>query len=222
MERHFALPITIAALLHAGLLFGNRASPAPGESPPAQPHKAWPPVPIEVIEMPRPERTDADSAPPKGSTEVERPVLPERPAPLHADDFRIDVPRELPPAKFKVTVIDPRMPGSPVGPDDGRGLAGGPLSATLLDAPPRARLQAPPQYPFEARHGGRGGEVLVEFVVDEAGRVLEPRVVRSLDPIFDEPTLRAVAKWRFEPGKRHGVIVRFRMAVPVVFNLNDN
>ena len=33
--------------------------------------------------------------------------------------------------------------------------------------------------------------------------------------------LRAVAKWRFEPGRRHGQIVRFRMVVPIHFSLNE-
>ena len=55
------------------------------------------------------------------------------------------------------------------------------------------------------------------YVVDEAGHVLDPHVVRSSEPIFEAPTLRAVAKWRFEPGQVHGRPVRFRMAVPVAF-----
>ena len=90
-----------------------------------------------------------------------------------------------------------------------------------LDNEPRTRVRVPPHYPMAAKQEGRGGEVLVEFVVDEAGRVLNPRVVRSTDRIFEEPTLRAVSKWRFEPGRRLGQIVRFRMSVPVVFNLNE-
>jgi protein TonB len=39
--------------------------------------------------------------------------------------------------------------------------------------------------------------------------------------MFEEPTLRAVAKWQFEPGRRDGRIVKFRMTVPVLFNLNE-
>ncbi|MEO5961553.1 MAG: energy transducer TonB, partial [Opitutaceae bacterium] len=66
------------------------------------------------------------------------------------------------------------------------------------------------------------GEVLVNFMVDEAGRVSEARVVRSSDSVFEEPTLRAVSKWRFEPGRVHGDLVRFRMSVPVVFSLKED
>lgn len=90
-----------------------------------------------------------------------------------------------------------------------------------LDNQPRTRVQVAPQYPHAARAQGLTGEVWVEFVVDESGRVLNPRVVRASDRIFEEPTLRAVAKWRFEPGRHLGQVVRFRMSVPVVFNLNE-
>jgi protein TonB len=59
----------------------------------------------------------------------------------------------------------------------------------------------------------------VEFVVDEAGRVMHPFVVRSSRAGFEAPTLRAVEKWRFEPGKKDGRAVRFRMQIPVTFSL---
>jgi protein TonB len=62
---------------------------------------------------------------------------------------------------------------------------------------------------------------MVEFVVDESGNVLNPRVVSSSDRAFEENTLRAVAKWKFEPGRRDGRTVRFRMSVPVVFKLGE-
>ena len=104
----------------------------------------------------------------------------------------------------------------------GTALFGGPIvSGDLLDNPPRTRFQASPLYPFQAKREGTSGEVLVDFMVDEQGRVVEPRVVKSSHPMFDEPTLRAVAKWQFEPGRRDGRIVKFRMTVPVLFNLNE-
>ena len=79
-----------------------------------------------------------------------------------------------------------------------------------------------PVYPFDAKRNGLTGEVFVEFTVDEEGAVISPRVVRSSDRIFEDATLRAVSRWRFEPGRRANQIVRFRMAVPVVFNLNES
>ena len=101
------------------------------------------------------------------------------------------------------------------------GVSAGPVRSDLLDNAPRTRTQIAPVYPYEAKVNGRPGEVVVEFIVDESGRVLEPRVVRSTDPIFEAATVRAVSKWRFEPGRRDGRVVRFRMAVPVAFALNS-
>jgi protein TonB len=95
------------------------------------------------------------------------------------------------------------------------------VSRDQLDNSPRTRFQVAPVYPFQAKSSGQNGEVMVEFVVDESGNVLNPRVVSSSDRAFEENTLRAVAKWKFEPGRRDGRTVRFRMSVPVVFKLGE-
>ena len=90
-----------------------------------------------------------------------------------------------------------------------------------MDNPPRTRFQTAPIYPHVAKLAGMRGEVLVDFLVDDRGRVVDPRVVASSDRMFEEPTLKAVAKWQFEPGRRGGKIVSFRMRVPVIFNLAE-
>jgi len=106
--------------------------------------------------------------------------------------------------------------------DVGIGTKGAPIiAAHLLDNPPNARYRVAPTYPFEAKRSGQAGEVVVEFTVTERGEVISPRVVRSTDAVFEAPTLRAVAKWRFDPGKKDGRPVRFRMMIPIVFNLTE-
>ena len=45
-----------------------------------------------------------------------------------------------------------------------------------------------------------GGEVLIEFIVDERGLVTRPSVVRSTPP-FTQMVLGAMASWRFEPAR---------------------
>jgi len=42
-------------------------------------------------------------------------------------------------------------------------------------------------------------------------------VQNSTDPIFEGPALAAIKQWKFEPGKRKGEPVRFRMRVPITF-----
>jgi len=81
--------------------------------------------------------------------------------------------------------------------------------------------QIAPHYPLSALHNNLAGQVTVQFWVDENGRVHEPRVISASSSEFEEPTLRAVAQWRFEPGRKDGQITRFEMAVPVEFHVND-
>lgn len=59
--------------------------------------------------------------------------------------------------------------------------------------------------------------VHVVFVVDQRGRVEQPTVQNASDPSFEAPAIAAVRQWRFEPGKRNGQPVRFRMRVPITF-----
>lgn len=48
-----------------------------------------------------------------------------------------------------------------------------------LDRQPRPTFQARPQYPFELRRAGIGGEATVDFVVDPNGNVLNAHAVKS-------------------------------------------
>jgi protein TonB len=61
------------------------------------------------------------------------------------------------------------------------------------------------------------GTVYIVFLVDEEGRVQNPVVQQSPDPVFDRAALDAIKKWKFEPGKRNGKPVRFRMRQPITF-----
>ncbi|MBN1974651.1 MAG: energy transducer TonB [Sedimentisphaerales bacterium] len=61
------------------------------------------------------------------------------------------------------------------------------------------------------------GSVEIIFIVDENGHVTEPRVRNSSDAAFEKPAMAAVKRWVFEPGKKSGKAVRFRMLVPISF-----
>jgi protein TonB len=89
------------------------------------------------------------------------------------------------------------------------------FSLADLDQPPRATYQPNPSRDPKTRK--LEGTVYVLFVVDADGRVQDPKVHRSSEPAFDRAALAAVKKWRFEPGKRNGQPVQFRMRVPITF-----
>jgi protein TonB len=170
---------------------------------------------------PPPETLDLEQATAvrKGSPEALRPTLEET--------FAKSSIFEMPPTETRriVDVHPDRIVPGPWGTPDGIADVGADPGAIIgvafLDHVPATRVRVPPAYPPEARQRGLSGEVLVEFVVSEAGRVLHPHIVRASDPLFEAATLRAVEKWRFEPGRKNGKLVRYRMAVPVVFNLED-
>lgn len=220
MNDNFFLPICFAAAAHGALLFGFTKTPR-ALAPSAEKTETKY-FELREAEEPVPEIADTKPADAAPRSEPSAPQLPRGPEPLHVDVTSLITMK--PPAFQRVDASDIRriddFTGGPVGKGDKPPL-GDVLSSIHLDNTPRTRFQATPTYPFEARRTGTPGEVHVEFVVDERGRVIDPRVVYSSNRIFDEPTLRAVAKWQFEPGRRNGKTVKFRMTVPVMFNLNE-
>jgi len=90
------------------------------------------------------------------------------------------------------------------------------FSIADLDQKPRAVYQPSPTITKEVRKK-TPGTVYIVFVVDQNGRVESALVQQSTDPVFEKPALAAVKQWKFEPGKRNGQPVRFRMRVPITF-----
>lgn len=84
---------------------------------------------------------------------------------------------------------------------------------------PRPISKQPPVYPPAMFWSGLRGDVLVEFVVDQEGRVQNAVVVRSLNPGFNDAALEAIKHWRFEPGRIDGRPVNTRMQQPISFSL---
>jgi protein TonB len=92
------------------------------------------------------------------------------------------------------------------------------FSAADLDQMPRPIFQPPPDYPAELRKRRTEGTVYVVFVVDKNGRVANPVVQSSPHPALESAALQAVRRWRFEPGRRRGQTVQFKMRVPISFS----
>ena len=94
--------------------------------------------------------------------------------------------------------------------------AGGFFNLDQLDQQPRCTHQPPPTLTAKLRKRGPG-TVRVIFIVNERGRVENPLVQSTSDPIFNKPALEAVKKWKFDPGMRGGEPVSTRMRVPISF-----
>ena len=76
------------------------------------------------------------------------------------------------------------------------------------------------RYPPISQENGVQGRVIVQFVVNQDGSIVDPVVVRSVDPYLDKEALRVISmmpKWK--PGKQRGKAVRVKYTVPVTFKL---
>lgn len=78
------------------------------------------------------------------------------------------------------------------------------------------------QYPIMALENDIQGTVYVQFVIDEEGNVINPEILRGVDPLLDKEALRVVGsspKWK--PAKMGGKLVRANLTVPVKFQLPE-
>jgi len=81
------------------------------------------------------------------------------------------------------------------------------------------KLQKAIRYPEIAKKAGVEGRVIVQFVVNEKGTVVDPVVVRGIGAGCDEEAIRAVMLAKFKPGKQRGKPVKVKMSLPITFKL---
>ena len=64
------------------------------------------------------------------------------------------------------------------------------------------------------------GRVIVQFVINKEGSILDPQIVRGIHPILDKEALRIVEKMpKWNPGMQNGKTVNVRFTVPIMFRL---
>ncbi len=210
-------PVIVAAGLHGALFLVTPDTTAVVRSPPLRPDPG-PKLPVEQIEMRDPVEPASGGA--SGAVDP-LPGLDDIPPPSNLlKPFTVPVIDAGKPMKDVVKLPDPGTIGN--GPGEGIGPGFGPPrlpSVGSLDRTPRAMTQAAPDYPYTLKQQGISGSVTVEFVVGTDGHVISAEAVRWSHREFADPAVRAVLRWKFEPGTIDGRKVRFRMAVPIEFNV---
>ena len=144
----------------------------------------------------------------------------------------VDLPTVVPVNAFTQPLQPPPPPGmqaakgainipvNPPGANFGRGIKDL-FDINNLDQKPVGRVQNPPQYPYEMSRAGISGEVVVEFIINSSGDVVDTRVIRSSHREFEVPAMQAVQKWKFKPGRKGGKNVSTRVSQLIEFNLED-
>lgn len=104
----------------------------------------------------------------------------------------------------------------------GSGSGGGPgeLDLRQVDTPPVPVSKVEPEFPEAAREMGVSGRVLLRFLVKTDGSVSKESVVEARPPgVFNRSALKAIAKWKFKPGRYKGKVVATWVELPVRFRL---
>ena len=93
--------------------------------------------------------------------------------------------------------------------------AAGELSA------PVAVNKVDPAYPAAMRRMHIEGVVMLYAVIRSDGSVAEVRVLRGIDGALDESARKALAAWKFRPGRKNGEAVDLEAVVSIPFKLGQ-
>lgn len=76
------------------------------------------------------------------------------------------------------------------------------------------------EYPKKAQDAGQQGRVIVQIVVSKEGKVVDPKIVRSVSPDLDAEAIRVVKSMPdWKPGKQRGQAVNVKYTLPIMFKL---
>ncbi|MFN2977219.1 energy transducer TonB [Terriglobus aquaticus] len=82
------------------------------------------------------------------------------------------------------------------------GLGQGDISIALV------RFYPSPQPDLSTLSPGQQGDVVLEAVIDEAGKISKLTLMEGLTPAIDQEVLAKVQTWTFQPAKRNGTPVQ--------------
>ena len=178
-----------------------RAVPAP--PPPSPVPRAYVPRTIEALHAPT-------TAPPT--------IVPDLPIAQALPDTEVSVDFGAPAAGAplgEVGSLPTPLPPPPPPPEPD-----GPIRSGALVQSPRKIVDVRPVYPDVARAARVQGTVVLEAVLDRAGRVSQVRVLKSV-ALLDPAALAAVRQWQYTPSTLHGVPVEVLMTITVTFTLQE-
>jgi TonB family protein len=180
----------------------------------------------------RPENSNADDSTDTPIPRVDLRSLPQPAAdvpPVEALKLLVEAPSLNPHAIRLAAGTHGPFPG-PFAASAGGATAGGPPgsaaadnsalpSADQVDQPPREPAGNPqPEFPERERQLGIEGEVVMELLIDESGRVIDVRFI-SGPQAFRQAVSRVARSWRFEPARHRGRAVKVWAVKEVGFTL---
>ena len=71
--------------------------------------------------------------------------------------------------------------------------------------------------PYLYRLSENSGEIMVEFVITEEGKVVEPKIKDTFDIQLNDLIIHKVRQMKFSPPLQSGIPVSVRYKLPIVF-----
>ena len=216
MNKDLIIGIVVSLALHSTIyIFSRKNAPPVRVAPPKE----------EVVqfEMPPLDEEKEDKVEEMTDDPVENIIAP---------PSLMDTPTIVPVDAFQQTLTPPPPPGMtpskgaitiPVnkpGANFGKGISNL-FNVGDLDQQPVARVRQAPTYPYDMRRAGINGTVVVEFIINTDGDVIQSQIVRSSHREFEMPALQAVQKWKFKPGRKGGRVVNVRASQLLEFNATE-
>lgn len=159
------------------------------------------------------DRTLPPPPPPVTQTETAQAVAAKAPS---VDVPTLDMPHMAFESNFELALSTPSLPSISA---PAEVVVQGDL---VMENAPRQRIN--PQYPRRAQQRKIEGYVIVEFRVDEEGRVDRDSlefVEANPEGIFERVVRKAVFRWRFDPLMQNGVAVAYKNRQRFEFNLEN-
>jgi periplasmic protein TonB len=191
------------------------AAPAPPPPPPPEPVKVEPEPPA-----PEPERRRAPPPPASAKAAAPEPEAPAAPSFDSMPDFGLALEGAVGGGGLAVPVRRPELAAPP--PRVVKALAPPVQKAADACSEPASKpkpVSVPqPVYTDAARAASIEGRVRVELTVDEAGRVIEVKILQGLGHGLDEAALAAARSASFTPALRCGRPVRATFTIAMRFS----
>jgi len=100
-------------------------------------------------------------------------------------------------------------------------LAGGSLSIGELDNTVSPIFSPPPNYPREAKRLRIESTIQAKMYVDENGNVTKVEIIGGEHAdLFASELKKSLRRWRFKPGTKDGIKVKWHAVIPINFNLD--
>ncbi|MDT8391876.1 MAG: TonB family protein [Lentisphaeria bacterium] len=218
----------VNALLYMSLVHLNRLSSQEPAPLPAQRELTVAIVNLSPDQTPRPadeapsdqRRPDVSAAVPD-TTSPPLPLSPVQPVPLFFDNVvPVVTPADpVPAAPPAPPMTDPQPGGSRPGEESAR-AGDTPMLTGDIDQPPVEITGLNPSYPEIARRRKIEGDVRVELLIDEAGRIDRMTILSvSGHPAFRQAVLEMADTWRFTAPRHRGKPVKVRAVKTIQFQL---